>query len=351
MLFVSKEHLGIFIYIYTPLEVPQGNTYIMRFRQTILMIFAAIAAVFGIIVNALLFTGFVVTTNTQRLEQQSALVLLYPVLLQEQQQQPKQQPEHHAHAHARQLYIYHYNNSNIIDAASIIDTTTSSTPPQAQSAHHQMQYHHDKLMFVHIGKTGGETLKHHLRVTCTTRGDAAKRNKCYKKWQAIAQTNNNNNETTNQTTNIIRHESEISQRTVAIMHCNLLQPPNSARGSGGPQDPITSHLFCLRSPVDRILSWFRYIHPNGCRKIRHDTPNCASKRHMVQGNNTLVTTFARCFPTLLHFLNSLGPPISSPSTTTAVTSNVSNNSSRHLEVCAQTAHAILQATSRNVSIM
>jgi hypothetical protein len=300
------------------------------------MTFAAIVAVFGFIVNTLLFTGFVATNtqNSQRLEQ-SALVLLYPL----QEQHPKQ-PEH-----ARQLYIHH--NSSSIDAS--IDT--NFTPPQAQP--HQLQYHHDKLMFVHIGKTAGETLKHHLRVTCTTpRRSAAKRNKCHKEWQTTIQNNETDQTATTTTTtmNVVRHESEISKRTVAYIHCNMLQP--SSRGiHAAVQEQITSHLFCIRSPVDRIFSWFHYIHPNGCRKTRHDTPNCVYKRRIVHENNTLVATFAMCFPTLLHFLDSLGrPPPSSPPATTAVRSN-SNNNRHNLEVCAQTAHAILQATSTNVSIM
>jgi Sulfotransferase family len=292
----------------------------MAFRRLHFMTVAATTVVFGFVVNSLVLSGLAATKsrNIQSLD----IGNLEPIkvyLIPEQQQE--------------QLSIHHSSIHNTSDSHS----------------HHELQYHHDKLMFVHIGKTAGETLKHHLRVTCTTpRRNDVKRDNCYKEWQ-ISPNNATNNHTG------VRHESEISQRTVAYMHCNMLQP--SSRGGmlhAAIHNQITTHLFCIRSPVNRILSWFHYIHPAGCRgSTRHDTANCVYKRRLVHQNNTLVATFASCFPTLLHFLDSLRPSL-------AVGSLRNNNNSKHntndrrptaLDVCAQTAHAILHASSTNVRVM
>jgi Sulfotransferase family len=303
----------------------------------------AMAVVFGLIVNALILSGLVATKTTRSIQSLDHLGQSVIVVQQQQQEQ-----------HAQQLYNKNSSNSISID--------TTSVP-------HQLQYQHDKLMFVHIGKTAGETLKHHLRVTCTApRRNAVKRNNCYKEWQTpTARTNDTNLTTSTTTTTVnggvaVRHESEISQRTVAYMHCNLLQPSSRGGINATIHDQITTHLFCIRSPVDRIISWFRYIHPNACRgSTRHGdtTAACVYKRRMVHQNNTLVTTFANCFPTLGHFLDSLGrgpstsssSSSSSPPTTTAASAAVASNNNISIEVCAQTAHAILQATSTDVRVM
>jgi hypothetical protein len=112
--------------------------------------------------------------------------------------------------------------------------TSQGSSPSAVSP---IIYQNQTFVFVHVGKTGGETIKWRLRVICNLRASKRKKAQCYEQFA--------------------QEESQLSKQTIGYMHCNALRPRLSIFNA-------TSFLVSIRDPVDRVVSWFQYMHPSNC---------------------------------------------------------------------------------------
>ena len=113
-------------------------------------------------------------------------------------------------------------------------TSTSFFNELEQSRFPRGLYANRTLMFVHVGKTGGETIKWRLSVICHQRASKRKRTRCLEQFAGS--------------------ESQLSKHTIGYMHCGAMRPRQSILNA-------TSFLVSIRDPIDRIVSWFQYMHP------------------------------------------------------------------------------------------
>ena len=86
------------------------------------------------------------------------------------------------------------------------------------------------MLFVHVGKTGGETIKWRLKVICKIRGSKRKKERCYRQFQET-------------------QESRLSQSTIGYTHCGSIRPRLSMSN-------ITTFLFSIRDPVVSTVCYF-----------------------------------------------------------------------------------------------
>jgi len=127
-----------------------------------------------------------------------------------------------------------------------------------------------KIAFVHIGKTGGETIKWRLRMVCDLRKSQRKRARCLEQFET--------------------GQSELSKHVTAYMHCNAMRPklgiPNA-----------TAFMISVRDPISRIVSWFQYMHPRNCLPDRPSAA-CNLKKKDSDGYQWGQDFFQTCFPTI-----------------------------------------------------
>jgi hypothetical protein len=273
-------------------------------------------------------------------------------------------------------------------------TVATSSNSSSEFHHHQidshdhhfptlLQHQHDRIFFVHVGKAGGSTLSQQLRIRCHWMGNEMHRKQCLREWQQQQQDGD------------VDKESELSKRIIGHIHATIqdvIWPLTASltaaattastkivRTRSGDatavarkhasSSMITSYLFVIRSPVDHIFSWFRFIHPGACWKINQKTLPCEylRKSQLFQTDNTnkhdtnahLIQSFATCFPTAQHFLSSLiviGGACSSidDDDDDDDENNCHNNGTvvmNHPCHCAQTARAIIQAKTQDVAVM
>jgi len=135
-----------------------------------------------------------------------------------------------------------------------------------------------RIVLIHIGKTGGESIRHSLRITCRQRRNPEERLKCRQQMSDHS-------------------ESALSLHTVGTLHCQQAFP-------SGILNEADTFLFTLRSPLSRIVSWFRYTHPQNCRLEKdYYSTACNTKRsiesyRIKQRGSAWPFKFFRCFPTL-----------------------------------------------------
>lgn len=121
-----------------------------------------------------------------------------------------------------------------------------------------------RIVYVHIGKTGGEWIKSQLAVICKTRKNPKLKQSCLDSFQTLPST-------------------QLSQQTVGYFHVHNLYPRNA--------HALASHyLFSIRHPLKRLISWYIYNHPQSCDPREPNSPSCKS--------NEWKTQFFDCFPTL-----------------------------------------------------
>lgn len=78
------------------------------------------------------------------------------------------------------------------------------------------------MIFVHVGKTGGETIKWRLQVVCNLRGSQRKKARCFEQFT--------------------RGESRLSHATIGYTHCGSQRPKNTMAAA-------TMFLFSIRDPI------------------------------------------------------------------------------------------------------
>ena len=145
------------------------------------------------------------------------------------------------------------------------------------------------VFFVHVGKSGGETIKWRLRVICNLRASARKRAMCHEQFQ-------------NSAASSVGGESEVSKHTIGYMHCNSIRPKGSIYES-------SILMYSIRDPIDRVVSWFQYMHPKNCLRNRPSAA-CNLKLDKTLYNAHLNYTwgyvlFDVCFPTINDMIQSL----------------------------------------------
>jgi hypothetical protein len=78
------------------------------------------------------------------------------------------------------------------------------------------------MIFVHVGKTGGETIKWRLQAVCNLRGSQRKKARCHEQFT--------------------RGESKLSHATIGYTHCGSQRPKNSMAAA-------TTFIFSIRDPI------------------------------------------------------------------------------------------------------
>lgn len=106
-----------------------------------------------------------------------------------------------------------------------------------------------KIAFVHPGKTGGTTIGTMLRATCEYRGvtNPASQEHCLREWR-------------DKHTTTAAEGSQLSQHTFGFVHGTQAFP-------GDPTQVLneaTHIMISLRNPIERVISWFYYMHPMNC---------------------------------------------------------------------------------------
>jgi hypothetical protein len=153
----------------------------------------------------------------------------------------------------------------------------------------QQRQQHKRVFLIHVGKTGGETVRHTLKITCRMRKNEFHQQAC---WDAFNGT----------------QESELSKHTVGTMHCDLILPKKG-------MDRATTLLWTIRNPLTRIISWFRYLNPANCN-LEEDyySTACNTNRSIfnnlkkadVKSPKWATKFFSVCFPTMNDFARALG---------------------------------------------
>jgi uncharacterized protein YoaH (UPF0181 family) len=144
-----------------------------------------------------------------------------------------------------------------------------------------------RIMFVHIGKTGGETIRNLLPVACQMRQNKKHLRKCAKRFQM----------------NLALNSTPLSQQTIGTIHCHLTIPKDALKKA-------TTLIVSVRNPIDRVISWYRYIHPGNCnRRVDAESAACHAKTEM-EGNLKKMDwsrRFFDCFDSLEEMGKSLMP--------------------------------------------
>jgi hypothetical protein len=162
------------------------------------------------------------------------------------------------------------------------------------------------ILFVHVGKAGGETIKSVLSAGCRSRANVKRRNKCLQKLP---------NSTISDTVQWYFHCFKMPF-TAKVTRFNA--PPSAAEAA-------SSYLYNLRHPVDRTISWYHYVSPKNCRKNEGSSPACGTAAAISQNphNGWEAEFFGWCFPTIEDWAQALATP--TPPTTTTSKSSTSNH--------------------------
>eukprot|EP00581_Thalassiosira_minuscula_P018114 CAMPEP_0183713732 /NCGR_PEP_ID=MMETSP0737-20130205/8495_1 /TAXON_ID=385413 /ORGANISM="Thalassiosira miniscula, Strain CCMP1093" /LENGTH=232 /DNA_ID=CAMNT_0025942559 /DNA_START=25 /DNA_END=720 /DNA_ORIENTATION=- len=155
-------------------------------------------------------------------------------------------------------------------------TTTIAVIPPPPSIHdpnnNNNKQQRRKIVFLHIGKTGGTTLRETiLHYGCTIKANRNNRQTCEQNWKIRNQT-----------------QSALSKSTTGILHFE--------KHWGTPLSDATDVLFPIREPVSRLESWYAFQ--------RHSERR--GKLYRTKG------TFAyqfwnMCFPTMHNLTRALDP--------------------------------------------
>ena len=181
-----------------------------------------------------------------------------------------------------------------------IPATVASTSSYFRQYYHHANKNHS-IYFVHIGKSGGETVKSILEFGCHARVNLERKLTCFKNLP----------------------DSQLSKVVRGYLHCL-----EQSRSSIAPRE-ATAFLFTLRHPLDRTMSWFHYVHPQHCQLNQTQTRSSSRQNCMALDNvqthpdGWLAQFFHDCqFTTMARWADALLLELQSTSTTN---SNNHNN--------------------------
>jgi hypothetical protein len=116
------------------------------------------------------------------------------------------------------------------------------------------------IMFVHVGKSGGETIKRVLEIACRTKANKGQRKRCYRNLT----------------------QSRLSSSVKSYFHCFKIRPASVKETAIHDADAF---LFSLRHPLDRTLSWFRNFDPQNCPEGKRTKASCLTA-HSIKNDPT-----------------------------------------------------------------
>jgi Sulfotransferase family len=175
-------------------------------------------------------------------------------------------------------------------------TTEMSSQPVVHLTKQNISNEDRTILFVHIGKAGGETIKQILAVGCQSMLNRRRRSACFQQVPP----------------------SHLSNHVYGYYHCYQLHTRTGFRkGQTNKTNMFNTYLFNVRHPLERIQSWYNYVHPKHCVRGNH-TPeaphgasattnqprkkpglSCEAHRQAVENPHGFVATFFQtCFPTL-----------------------------------------------------
>ena len=147
-----------------------------------------------------------------------------------------------------------------------------------------------RIVYVHVGKTGGEWVKAQLHVICKTRKNPQLKQKCLKRFT----------DSSPSTTHQKLPSSYVSQLTVGYIHTTSVYPRNAKELS-------THYMYSIRHPYERLKSWYIYNHPRSCDPRESNSPSCKNKlsKQPIQAKTASLQSqkswnelfFQYCFPT------------------------------------------------------
>eukprot|EP00980_Cylindrotheca_fusiformis_P014379 scaffold3827_cov179-Cylindrotheca_fusiformis.AAC.43 len=179
------------------------------------------------------------------------------------------------------------------DAYSIIDPFLEATPTAIQPLKEE-SHKNRTMIFVHVGKTGGETIKWRLRVICNLRGSQRKKAKCFEQFQA-------------------QGESKLSQSTIGYTHCGSQRPKHSMEKANtflvSIRDPIVSKVREECQLVDAPRK--KYMHPQNCIPERPSGACNLKKDTSIPWGHDF---FEICFQTVDAFVQSMQSSTTTSST-------------------------------------
>lgn len=123
-----------------------------------------------------------------------------------------------------------------------------------------------RIVYVHIGKTGGEFIKSQLAIICKTRKNPKVKQTCLDSFATPQEAT-----------------TALSRQTGGYLHVHTLFPRNAVAWA-------SHYLFSIRHPLHRLVSWYVYNHPQSCDPRESNSPSCKSSDWKTQ--------FFECFPTL-----------------------------------------------------
>jgi hypothetical protein len=176
---------------------------------------------------------------------------------------------------------------------------TQPTPhdfsPPIQKSTSSINAEGNGIVYVHVGKTGGEWLKAQLEIICKTRRNPNIRMACLQQ----------------------RYPSLLSKQTIGYIHASNIYIGDNKRRTVPRKESVTDvasvfshYLFTVRHPLRRLISWYTYNHPTSCAPREPHSPACKT--------SDWKRDFFDCFPTM----QSLGEKILSKQETDVKCYNV-----------------------------
>jgi hypothetical protein len=192
----------------------------------------------------------------------------------------------------------HNPHSAMIAASSNYNNSTKQKQKEKNSTQRTLPKKRRKMVFMHVGKTGGETLRRHVfQFSCRLIFNEQERTKCLRD---------------------VGKESVLSSVTRGICHQKHSWPtPKYVQRA-------TDYLFTVREPIARFESWYRYSHPNNCilqpaqkeggGGVAMNIDGCKAKRRSIlQGPASFSARFWKCFPSIESMAEALDDPAYSSS--------------------------------------
>jgi Sulfotransferase family len=192
-------------------------------------------------------------------------------------------------------------DSNNISVYNVSNRISSRSDDSIISSLHQNRQLNRSVLFIHIGKAGGETMKEVFEFTCSTRLKKKRKENCYKN---------------------LPKDSRLTKLVHGYAH------------GDGPSTPMgfehhnntTSFLFNIRHPMDRFISWFEFVNPIYCKKGVGTATSCRTNKRIEQNQNEsflIKDFFDTCFTEVYQLFVAILPldvqqqyPISSSLSTT-----------------------------------